>query len=405
MWKQIVLVVSILVALLSALALPTGSTAPKVLAQSGSSMTRAEALVIVNSTSASFADFQHYIRPYLDHFGIPYSTLDIATIPITSTVGDYALIIIGHKQLDVTYAYLSTAEQSTLTTAVANGTGLVNFDNDLSVGASARYPLITNVFGFTYHDQTIEAGVSFATAHYITQHHATGSTISTGGMTLAGITPPADATSLATSNGEPFLIARTYSQGHAVQWGSYDWMSNAVKGTMYSLDDLVWRSLVWAARKPIVLQGMPPFVTMRVDDVIGPVDWIHTANDFGIKPWAGLFINDISDSTATDLSNLANSGLATASIHAFAVDDFFYFDHTGSNFPDAVLASHFVAGTQWHTTHNIPISKYVVPHYYEIGNNAFAGQQLGSRIHRRAPSAGGIICYIGVAESETFPAL
>jgi hypothetical protein len=373
MWKRIVLVVSILTALVSGLALPIGFSTPKAVAQSGSSTNRAEALVIVNSTSASFADFQHYIQPYLDHFGIPYSTLDIATTPITSAVGDYAVIIVGHKQLDVTYAYLSPTEQSILTTAVTNGTGLVNFDNDLSVSASPRYPLITNVFGFTYHDQTIEAGVSFATAHYITQQHATGSIISTGGMTLAGITPPADATLLATSNGEPFLITRISSQGHAVQWTSYDWMSDAVKGTMYGLDDLVWRSLVWAARKPFVLQGLPPFVTMRVDDVVGPVDWIHTANDFGIKPWAGLFINDISDTTAADLSNLTNSGLATASIHAFAVDDFFYFDHTGSNFPDAVVTSHFVTGTQWHTAHNIPISKYVVPHYYEIGNNAFVG--------------------------------
>ena len=30
---------------------------------------------------------------------------------------------------------------------------------------------------------------------------------------------------------------------------------------------------------------------------------------------------------------------------------------------------------QWHTSHNIPIAKYVVPHYYEIGSNAFGGLQ------------------------------
>ena len=53
-----------------------------VVAQPGT--TRADALVLVNSASAGYADFQHYIQPYLDHFGVPYTLLDIATAPVGS---------------------------------------------------------------------------------------------------------------------------------------------------------------------------------------------------------------------------------------------------------------------------------------------------------------------------------
>ena len=42
---------------------------------------------------------------------------------------------------------------------------------------------------------------------------------------------------------------------------------------------------------------------MRMDDVSGPLDWIHIANEVGIKPWAGVFINDIDTAEAADLAS------------------------------------------------------------------------------------------------------
>jgi len=34
---------------------------------------RADAVVLVNASSAEYADFQHYVQPYLDNLGIPYT--------------------------------------------------------------------------------------------------------------------------------------------------------------------------------------------------------------------------------------------------------------------------------------------------------------------------------------------
>jgi hypothetical protein len=340
-----------------------------------SSTTRSDALVLVNSLSDAYGDFQHFVQPYLDHFGIPYTTLDIATTPVDAGVGDYALIIVGHRHLDPDNASLDATEQAALSTAVNTGTGLVNFDNDLwTAGGTPRYQFVNDIFAFGQAAETSGSGVSFpGPTHYITERHAIGSSIGTGGMTLANVTLPAGVTAVATTGTQPFMAVATSGTGRALQWGSYEWMSTAVKGPMYGLDDLVWRGFVWAARKPFVMQGLPPFVTMRVDDESGGFEWIHIANEFGFKPWAGLFISNIDNTEAADLSALTNAGLATTAIHAFD-GSFFYFDHgAGGNYPDATVAANFVTGTAWHVARNIPISKYVLPHYYEFGSNVFQG--------------------------------
>ena len=187
-----------------------------------------------------------------------------------------------------------------------------------------------------------------------------------------GLYPGNGAATLASIGMDPFLVADTYGQGRIVQWTSINWMAPGNLGAVSGLDDLVWRSLVWAARKPFVLQGLPPFVTFRVDDVVGPYTWVSTAIQHGFKPWAGIFLDGVTD--IPTLKSLVDSGNLTVSIHARSYANSFYFNHlAGSNLPDAVINQNFVDGSNWHTQNQIPISKVVVPHYYEIGTNAFAG--------------------------------
>jgi hypothetical protein len=339
---------------------------------------RTDVIVLVNSTSASYPDFQHFIQPYLDYLGVPYSVLNISTTAIPVDIGNYALIIIGHRRLDINNTYLSSQEEASISSAVNAGTGLVNFDNVLSASGSPLYEYVNTVFGFGYSTPPVLSDIIFPTdvSHFITEMHSSEETISSGNMTLAGISLPGTATALvyAGPGTEPFLAVKSYGQGQAVQWGTYDWMSHAVLGPSYGVDDLVWRSLVWAARKPFVMQGLPPFITMRLDDTAGPLDWIHTANNYGFIPWAGIFIDDIDATEAVDLSNLTHTGKATAAIHAYSTDTFFYFDHNNArNFSDTQVNNYFTTGSAWFSDNNILKSKYVVGHYYELGSNVFAG--------------------------------
>ena len=345
--------------------------------QAESPTRRADAVVLVNSDSPGYPDFQHYIKPYLDHFGFPYTTLNLSAEAITSTIGEYAVIVVGHRSLDVADTYLDATEEGFLSAAVNAGAGLVNFDNDLSAGGVGRYAFVNDVFGFGYGGSASGSGLVFpGTGHYITAQHAAGSSLGTGSMTLGGITlPAAGYTAVATtSGGAPAVAAGTYGGGRAVQFNSYDWMRIGVLGPMYGADDLVWRSIVWAARKPFVMQGLPPFVTMRVDDESGPFNWMHVANEFGIKPWAGLFYHNVDDVEAADLAALTSgeNPNATVSIHA-KNGSFFYFNHGSGDYDASTVAANFAEGTAWHAARNIPISKYVLPHYYEFGSNVFGG--------------------------------
>ncbi|MCM8804950.1 MAG: hypothetical protein NC833_06820, partial [Candidatus Omnitrophica bacterium] len=44
---------------------------------------------------------------------------------------------------------------------------------------------------------------------------------------------------------------------------------NEILGHTEGLDDLFFRSLIWASKKPIITKTMPPFITARIDDVSG----------------------------------------------------------------------------------------------------------------------------------------
>ncbi len=346
----------------------------------------AGAVVIVNSTSASYPDFARMIQPYLDHFGVPYELLDIATDAVDDDAVNRALIIIGHNRLDETLTFLTAAEQGSIVDAVASGSGLVSFDRVLASGGSPIYSFAQDLLQASYGSNRSAGSIEIQEGplHFIVERHDASELIDLkSSMTVLGMTPSPDSDVVASAGGEPLVTTRSHGQGKVVQWGSYDWISNSVKGPVYGLDDLVWRSMVWAARKPFVMQGLPNFLTMRVDDADGrglegpaSFDWLDMAiDDFGYKPWVGVFSRDINATEGAMLSQRANAGEATVSIHSFRTDEFFFLDHyvNWGDWPDSVMANHFTEGTQWHLDHDIPISKLVLPHLYEIGTNAFQG--------------------------------
>jgi len=353
-------------------------------------------VVLVNSQSAAYPDFQHFIRPYLGNFGVPYTVVDISSNAFGPTLTNYALVIIGHAQLDTNNVYLTAPAQSNLTFAISNGTGLVNFDNVLAgVSNAPLYAFEQAIFGFGYTNSVPGASVVFPPTQplsqmsYITSLHTTNqvlflsNAVANSSMSVAGLRLQSNATAVATCGNAPFLVTVKYGQGRAVQWASYAWMSSTIQGPVNGLDDLVWRGMVWAARKPFVMRGFPNLVTLRVDDVAGPFAWVHMATNAGFKPYLSLFTGDISsyaaslnDGRIADLSNLTATASVTASMHAFSMNtnEFFYFNHaTESQWPDSVMASNYVLGTQWHQTNGIPISKVIALHYAEIGTNAFNG--------------------------------
>ncbi len=114
----------------------------------------AGAVVIVNSRAVDYANFQHFLEPYLIQFGAPYEVRDIAKQRLGADLGKYALIIVGHRGLDVAHTFLTPADEQELAAAVETGTGLVSFDGLLAAWdetrAHAFYQFMQNIFGLSF---------------------------------------------------------------------------------------------------------------------------------------------------------------------------------------------------------------------------------------------------------------
>ncbi|MCS6847855.1 MAG: hypothetical protein RMN52_09090 [Anaerolineae bacterium] len=355
------------------------------------------ALVLINSISSNVQDAWHYVVPYLNHFGVPYTVVDLLHVPLPTNVTDYALVIIAHARFDPAGRRLSFADRQVLIQAVTAGVGLVSFD-----------PTCPNVRDISDNSDDVLAGetsgdaIVFTGEHPITVLHDGQPILLSRPLSIPVMAASADA-ALLRVGGSPLLSVHTIGAGRVVRWASLRWAQTDVLGPLGGLDDVFWRSLVWAARKPFVLRGMPPVVGMRVDDVAGtghvwnqpPLWWVHVCNRYGLKPWLGLFLYNLTPEAIMDIRALVAERNATAFPHAFGrppragafdyiatyaadalplrsstYDEFIYFDHEhGRPWTDDEAARGLAAVDDWHVRHGIPISKYAVPHWYEMGQN------------------------------------
>ncbi|MZQ49285.1 MAG: DUF4082 domain-containing protein [Bacteroidales bacterium] len=334
------------------------------------------ALVLVNSGSVYYNDYNNYIKPYLDNFGIPYEVCNLHSSPLPD-LNDFAVLIFGHRDV-----FISGYPISAIESAVAGGVGLYSFDPHLfdypsgfNTVISPRSATSSQVYIPNY-------------SHYITRLHAPDSYHGSNNYinlrnswTLTQNSTLNGSSDLATLGSVPLLQAASYGNGRIVKWTGYNWVFESLLGPVYGMDDLIWRGIVWAARKPFVMQGLPPMLTMRVDDVDGNGSelennfaWINICNEFGIIPWLGLFINNIPAAYIPTLRNLINNNLATASPHAYGYAQgykgFIYYNHDYIYNFDA--AANVREARDYFMNNGLKMSNFVVPHYYEYSSEALA---------------------------------
>src|SRR5439155_9961725 len=128
------------------------------------------------------------------------------------------------------------------------------------------------------------------------------------------------------------IVAWQIGAGRTVHFAlsSKVWL-NEYLGHASGLDDVFWKALVWAARKPLVMRAMPPFVTARVDDCSGSGSphargpemanhcfrYIDVFNEYGYVPNIGLFTDDLTEEDTRIVKAKYDAGLAEFSPHTF----------------------------------------------------------------------------------------
>lgn len=362
--------------------------------------TTAKALVIINTAnSTDYRDYNLYVRAYLNWFGIPYDTCDVASTNLPAAIEDYAIVILGHPNV-----YQNNYPISEIQNAIQAGTGFYSFDPhffDFPNNFSLLVDQPANVSSYR---------IQINPNHFISRYHKNdeydedNETLQllegSDGQTFINYTESnydlIEAEDLAWFALEDDMTASllqiaSYSNGRVVKWNSIDWMRDdkdniRVLGPLMGMDDLLWRSIVWAARKPFVMQGVQPMLTMRVDDVDGrggynegeilmkDLEWLKISNEYGFIPWCGTFIENTQENFYQILRDLIQNNLATASPHSFDYYDnfiFHRFPHDSLDlFIDCDPAENVHEAWNFYEDNSIPVSNYMVPHWYALAEEA-----------------------------------
>ncbi len=281
-------------------------------------------LVILDSRRrAERARADQTVFPALDHFGVAYDVLEC---------GDYLSLPPDHLAPRAAYVLAHDGAGAGLTPEVAAriaeevglGAGLLTLDREIATWpAPLRGMLPTDPTRAEAGSLRFPAPPSFITfGHEQDEELALREPVEVVGF------PRDDAWQalLATDTGRGVLLRGRVGEGRVVVLGTGERLyAGEVLGHVHGVDGLLWRSLVWVARKPFPARCIPPYVTARMDDCNGSYNafgYVAVLNRYGIRPNLGLFLDELGPTDWAAVERLFCLGGADFSMHAFR-DDFY----------------------------------------------------------------------------------
>ena len=360
-------------------------------------------LVLCDSSREDAWDGHKLFIQALHHWGVPYRVRDLAGDGIENDEpAAHALVAMVQEHVGES---LSGSQSEAILRALKEGTGLLLLDPHLE---KLPKPLRQGL-RITPGKLSSHPSVSIATTrHFITYWRDFRERV-TFRAPCEGISLGVDALPLLSGKtGEPLMVAGRHGCGRYVAWGlsTMVW-SRKILGFARGLDDLLWRGLVWAAKKPFALKAMPPFATMRFDDcsgsgslswlaaharhantppppplrkilesgaaekdsVVTHFNYVKMLNSRGWRPEISVFIEQLRQDDWTHLREIFDSGGAQISCHAISDG----YDRQG------VWRSTFVnhRGVEVETTDGPKL-------FHCLSNDEFAGESSGSTIHKIA---------------------
>ncbi|MBN1579061.1 MAG: hypothetical protein JXA89_00045 [Anaerolineae bacterium] len=347
-------------------------------------------LVVCDSRQAeTYSCVQPAFVAALTHWGMPYRLHDLASGAISpEQLAGCAAIVLAQQNLGPA---LDQDTAQAIAEAVADGLGYVGGDANLGY-----LPIsLQNVLGV--HVQDVQPAVQAQTvdnAHFVSRWQGAGGDLAfcryrfKRPLELTCVSPSMSRVRvLLESSQRPAMWVTEYGRGRVVQWALPPvlWLRELF-GHGEGLDDLLWRGMVWAARKPFAMLSMPPFSTAVVGDAIGSHDfaWIEPLAEYGFVPHVGIFPDDIdaisevrgqsgfADLAVQAMRRYARAGQAEFSPHAATWDDAFllYARADGGEIPATELAQRLAAIDKQLARYGVPWSRTLNPHCGQLGKNA-----------------------------------
>ena len=314
----------------------------------------------------------------LRHLRLPL-LLQEAGVPLASALAAHpACIVVAAGALPV----LPEAERQELAAWVQAGGGLVNLDGD---------HLLPGLFR-PGEPRPVTRAVTPQGRHYCLATRTPGQAVP---LVRPLPTPVAELpagwqTLLEAEDGRPLLMAGSWGAGRVLQWAlplpvwTFEYLGHGC-----GLDDLFWRGIVWAARKPFAAMPMPPFVTVRIDDASGSGSRCHAGPEgaahlfryvelldrCGYRANIGLFIRDIPEQDHAPLRRWVEAGTAEFSPHAFTeINDvpehLIYMTHDGREYSPQELDRNFAEVDAVFARFGVRPAPALNCHYYEMGARA-----------------------------------
>lgn len=352
-------------------------------------------LVIVNSVGSywDYSIVEETVLDALEHFGMPYRVVDLSNQRLNVAIlKDCAAIVLAQARVGM---FLTEEENTLIADSVNSGVGLVALDNDVRYYSGAYH----EIFGFediNPHPYASNILHVRNTDHYISKMQEEGElhkfdamvTAIAVGKWRAGVTPIADCIlakdqlvyirhitpwSAFEPRNWPTIFAGKWGKGRAVQFLISPRMwKREFYGHTRGADDLFWRSLVWAARKPFVANMIPPFVTMSFDDCSGRHDfkYVSAAVAHGYIPLPSLFLSNVDESLFPLIHQQHCTGVAEYNTHAISYYNHMYHAYGRGAYTKEELDERFGLEDAFWAKVGITPSQTVRFHCGEMGVNA-----------------------------------
>jgi flagellar hook assembly protein FlgD len=368
-------------------------------------------LVLVDKSVPSQNYYNYYadgVGKWLTWWKMGFEEIDVSTTTISRTLLDnYSVVLVAQFKLGDS-GNLDPSELQAIYQAVTeDGVGLVQVDSYL-LSYQNIWPNYTSLFDVTVHNwvtTTSKLGLTISsTPHFITEIYRPGTQMNylfpneagefkESDLVFQNVTAGQGAISIATmsynSKNYPAVIVNTHGYGSAVlstfSTGSVSLMKTGYDGygermnakTTSGMNGLLWRSIVWAAKKPFAFMGMPPFMSYRVDDVAVALDdpiYMDKIIQYGFFGDFYLFQDDVArrgTSYQNRLKNYYLNGSAHFSPHSWTDSNSIYWNQVSdTEYPTSTLSGYFNKIDSQYESWGITPSAMYVSHYYQCGANA-----------------------------------